>query len=292
MSPLTFIHLTSIRLIHPSDVQPSDVQPSDVQPVDVHAFHGIIAPSRVMPLCDERWIPSRPSFNGKMQSNVRPILDACCLTGCPHDPLSGNFQSASHAIGGKYQIHGTAEFEGNEFANNGCSIARSLRGCNKGATDLLPIDGQAAARSIPQPPPPEQDAPAARGEPSVLCRVRCQLIKDHRQSLRRFCFQRYARTTDARFTSGVWRKLALYNFRERYAAPAALAQQFMGVRQGLYPLTKTSDKVRVRAGGFLCLLDDGTNRREHVLDAMVELSVQEALMFLSSFARSYVACDF
>src|SRR6476660_1528701 len=40
-----------------------------------------------------------------------------------------------------------------------------------------------------------------------------------------------------------------------------------------------------------CLTGDGANRREHVLNAMVELGQQSALLFLDLFALGYVNAD-
>jgi len=44
----------------------------------------------------------------------------------------------------------------------------------------------------------------------------------------------------------------------------------------------------VRAASVSCLSDDSVDCREHIFYAMVELRIQKLLMFLCTFARSYV----
>src|SRR5215467_5183986 len=117
-------------------------------------------------------------------------------------------------------------------------------------------------------------------------------MQDHCHGLSSFRLQGYTWTVDASFVRGIWRKLTSNKFRQRYAAPLALAQQFMCSRQRPYAMAKSSNEVRMRSTNFLCLLNDRSNRREHVLYAVVEFSIQQASMFLSSSPRSDIACDF
>src|SRR5215510_6926240 len=98
-------------------------------------------------------------------------------------------------------------------------------------------------------------------------------MQNHGHGLSSFRGQRYTWTAYGSSARGVRRKLTSNNFRERYASPPALAQQFMRVRQRLYPMIKRSNEGLVRAAAFMCLLDDRAHCCEHVFDAMVEFSI-------------------
>src|SRR5262245_1560630 len=58
------------------------------------------------------------------------------------------------------------------------------------------------------------------------------------------------------------------NLQEGYAVPTAMAQQLMGACQRLDAVIDRSHDIRGGRVGTLCLGDDGTDRREHILYAM------------------------
>src|SRR6185503_3569999 len=85
-------------------------------------------------------------------------------------------------------------------------------------------------------------------------------------------------------------QLAPDNFFERYAAPMAVAQKFMSSRQRLDAIVEPNHKGRQRVIGFRRLGDDCADRREHVLDSVVEFSTR-ALMLLCSLAFGGINVD-
>ena len=73
--------------------------------------------------------------------------------------------------------------------------------------------------------------------------------------------------------------------------PTAMAQQLMGACQRLDAVIDRSHDIRGGRVGTLCLGDDGTDRREHILYAMVELGIQKFLGLLGSLALRNVDVD-
>ena len=65
----------------------------------------------------------------------------------------------------------------------------------------------------------------------------------------------------------------------------------MRSRQRLNAAIECRHEVGSRATSVLCLGDDSAHRREHVLDAVVELGNQYALLILRSFALGDINVD-
>src|SRR6516225_10958752 len=124
----------------------------------------------------------------------------------------------------------------------------------------------------------------------MLCGIGRQLVKDRCHCLSGFWFQCYARTTDV-IGPVVGREFALNDLRQRYAMPVTPAQQFMRSRQRLYAAPYPSHEVIWRTTSFLRLADNSADRCKHILNTVVEFSIQCALMLLRSFALCNVDVD-
>src|SRR5690242_8019842 len=73
--------------------------------------------------------------------------------------------------------------------------------------------------------------------------------------------------------------------------PLSGAQQFVCSGHRAYATVERSYVVMHRATCIHCAGRNGGNGREHILDAVIELSIQGALTFLRSFAVGNIASD-
>src|SRR6516162_8117602 len=108
-----------------------------------------------------------------------------------------------------------------------------------------------------------------------------QLMENHCH--RRACLrlQNDVGTIDARVGSRrIGCQLTSHKSKQRYSLPSTLAQQLMCPRHRANAAVERSYEMVHRATGVQRVGGDGTNSRQHVLDAMIKFSIQGALEFL------------
>src|SRR5262245_7959636 len=116
-------------------------------------------------------------------------------------------------------------------------------------------------------------------------------MQHHAQSRSGFHLKRYVWSTDLSVVCEIGCKFALHDLFEWYAVPPAVAQELMGSRQRLYALTEPGHIVCQRAIGLGRLDNNCADRREHVLDPVVEFSKQRILVRLRLLASSDINVD-
>src|SRR5262245_34403194 len=140
--------------------------------------------------------------------------------------------------------------------------------------------------------PADRDAPIWSGKRPVLCSVRGKLMDNHCHNLTSLCSQHDFRTVQLGVAIlGIGGQLALNKLRYRDASPPVCTQQFLGPCHGLDSPVECRHESDHRPILNRGLRNDGANGREGVLHAMVELSDQYTLTFLSTFARGHVDVD-
>src|SRR5215813_12780355 len=95
------------------------------------------------------------------------------------DPLTGNFQTASEAIGSKGKINRAAQFIRDKIANDLRSITGPSWDLDKGSACFPPLDAKPSIRTITFPVPPDGNAPLICRKCPVLDSVGRQLMQHH-----------------------------------------------------------------------------------------------------------------
>src|SRR5262249_34460940 len=86
----------------------------------------------------------------------------------------------------------------------------------------------------------------------------------------------------------VGRKLTADEFGEVDASPATLAEQRVGTGHGSYAPIECLNVLVERTAVLAHALRDGSNASQQILDVMIELGDEQALLALKSFARGDV----
>jgi hypothetical protein len=126
-----------------------------------------------------------------------------------------------------------------------------------------------------QPPfPPDRDAPIFDGQGAMLCSVGNQLMENHPHCLTCLRLQYAVGTTDIGISPRrIGCQLTSDKSKQRYSSPSTLAQEFVCPRHRTNAAIERSYELVHRASGIQCVGGDSANSGQHILHAMIKLSI-------------------